>query len=362
MKIGFECFSENVFISMVKSLKNVNKCDVTNTENTFVYETEKNTELGPYFEQILEVFTPIKYSKDYQYKDAKFIEDYIAEWNIFNVAKSDIKRIIVAICKNSNVENNELFNEKVFIQAIHNTNYMEENCILKGFSWDDFCNDIKFSNRFHTNEVNLEQLGILLKNYAIDIEERSLSLFRSRVCDGEHYLTGYKTDKDIGAPPKDKAAAGRTNSEGIPCLYLADSELTTFHEVRARKFDHVTVGKFTNLEPLRIVDLTEIDSITPFAFEDIDITWFAVNIGIIKRIAAEIAKPMRSFDKLIDYIPTQYIADYVKSQGYDGIKFASTIHEGGVNYAFFDSKKFKCTSKNLQEIKELGYKYNRVTL
>ena len=56
------------------------------------------------------------------------------------------------------------------------------------------------------------------------------------------------------------------------------------------------------------------------------------------------------------------LLEYRQENGYDGIKFASTIHEGGVNYAFFDSKKFKCTSKNLQEIKELGYKYNRVTL
>ena len=120
-------------------------------------------------------------------------------------------------------------------------------------------------------------------------------------------------------------------------------------------FDHITVGKFTNVEVLHIVDLTHLDNLTPFDDEELDITWYAVNIDIIKKIAFEIAKPMRSFDKVLDYIPTQYIADYVKSLGYDGIKFKSTLNKNGINYAIFNSDKFECVGMSTREIVDLEY-------
>ena len=180
-------------------------------------------------------------------------------------------------------------------------------------------------------------------------------MYRARICDATHYDIGYNDDKDIGAPPENVATAGRINSEGIPCLYLADSDITTFHEVRARVYDHVTLGEFKNIMPLNIIDLCNLDSITPFQYEDVELTWFAINIEAIKQIAKEISKPMRRFDKDIDYVPTQYIADYIKNLGYDGIKYKSTINEGGINYAIFDPGKFKCVDKKNINIKNIQF-------
>ena len=72
---------------------------------------------------------------------------------------------------------------------------MEQQCILKTYNWDDFCYNIKHVNRFHSQQVNFDQLENLLKNMVIDIPKGTLKLFRSRICDEDSYTSGYSTRK-----------------------------------------------------------------------------------------------------------------------------------------------------------------------
>ena len=164
----------------------------------------------------------------------------------------------------------------------------------------------------------------------------------------------------MGVPPVSLTTAGRTNSEGIQCLYLASDEETTFHEVRARDNDHVSVGEFCQIKDLKIVDLSLFDKIGPFSIPDFDMTWFAINIDIIRKIGNEVAMPMRRFDRALDYVPTQYICDYVKHLGYDGIRYKSTLVEGGINYAIFDEKKFDCVGVKVVHIGNIHYEWKEL--
>ncbi len=170
--------------------------------------------------------------------------------------------------------------------------------------------------------INFDQLDKLLENMVIDCPLGSLSLFRSRICDEQHYQCGFPSEQ-MGVPPTRLASAGRTNSEGVQCLYLASDKETTFHEVRARDNDNVSVGRFVQVQDLRLVDLSLFDKIGPFDSTDFDMLWFAINIDIIRKIGDEVAKPIRRFDSHLDYVPTQYICDYIKYLGYDGIRFKS---------------------------------------
>ena len=231
--------------------------------------------------------------------------------------------------------------------------------MLKNYSWDDFCYNIKYVNRFHSQQINFVQLKKLLENMVIYIKKGTLALFRSRICDENSYITGYPETK-MGAPHIPWITAGRMNSDGVQCLYLASDEETTFHEVRARDYDHVSVGEFVQVKDLRIVDLSLFDKIGPFSIPDFDMTWFAINIEIIRKIGDEIAKPMRRFDLTLDYVPTQYICDYIKHLGYDGIKFKSTFASGGMNYAIFDEKKFDCVNVKLVQIGNVGYEWETI--
>lgn len=60
----------------------------------------------------------------------------------------------------------------------------------------------------------------------------------------------------MGPPPVKFATAGRANSAGISCLYLANNIVTTLHEIRARDLDYISVAAFKLCKELRIVDLS----------------------------------------------------------------------------------------------------------
>lgn len=50
------------------------------------------------------------------------------------------------------------------------------------------------------------------------------------------------------------------------------------------------------------------------------------------KIGSEITKPLCSRDNLLDSLLTQYISDFVKHIGDDGIKYKSTLNHNGNNY------------------------------
>ena len=69
---------------------------------------------------------------------------------------------------------------------------------------------------------------------------------------------------------------------------------------------------------------------------------------------------MRRKDLALDYLPTQYISDYVKSLGYDDIKYKSTLSEEGNNYAVFYDEKCKCINKKVFYIDNLSFQKKRL--
>lgn len=62
----------------------------------------------------------------------------------------------------------------------------------------------------------------------------------------------------------------------------------------------------------------------------------------------------------LDYLPTQYISDYIRSKGYDGIEYGSTMRKQGFNLAVFDPTLFKCTSTKVYDVKSISYDYKPI--
>jgi len=119
----------------------------------------------------------------------------------------------------------------------------------------------------------------------------------------------------------------------------------------------VTVGKFKLQRDIRIVNLAGLSSVSPFIYADTnDLQQYAVNRSCLQEIAAEIAKPLRRNDSPLEYLPTQFISEYIKSQGYDGAEYASTMTTDGYNIAVFDETLFKCIGTRVYEIADLSYK------
>ena len=237
-------------------------------------------------------------------------------------------------------------NNSLVIQEKYDLQYLEEHYILKTQKWDDFVDAIKHRNRFHNNLINTK----LLREYCISIYEDipvgSQRYYRSRIAKDAR---GY-SPSNMGAPPREKASEGRANSAGISRLYLTNNRETALHEIRAAEYDYVTIATFKQMVPIRIVDLQRIDKISPVDIgADIDCTALAINREHLQRINSEMSKTMRKNDSPLDYLPTQYICDFVMSitddDGtplFDGIKYKSAMHNQGANYAIFYPQKFKC--------------------
>lgn len=62
------------------------------------------------------------------------------------------------------------------------------------------------------------------------------------------------------------------------------------------------------------------------------------------------------FDSLREYLPTQYLCEYIKSLGIDGVEYASAMNRGGTNYAIFDGDKYSCINKSTVTINEVTIK------
>jgi len=133
------------------------------------------------------------------------------------------------------------------------------------------------------------------------------------------------------------------------CELSQDNEQFT---VRVSAFDFVTVGTFESVKDIKVVDLSGISNTSPFVYTN-KLEYYALNRKVFKDIAFEIAKPLRRSDSILEYIPTQYITEFIKSQGYDGVEYASTMQTGGFNLAIFDESLFKCVATKVIEIKKL---------
>ncbi|EGQ1621251.1 RES domain-containing protein, partial [Staphylococcus pseudintermedius] len=129
--------------------------------------------------------------------------------------------------------------------------------IVKDNDWDKFANAIKYQNRFHTQNINLQLLNHFLKFTESIIKPEDFLLYRCRISNSEPIdISG------MYAPPKEKASAGRLNSQWISHLYLGDDELACIQEVRAGFHDNVYIGEFKLKEPIKVVDLRHFEDKT----------------------------------------------------------------------------------------------------
>lgn len=309
------CFADSEIEAIIDGNKINGNCDFCGKQDVPIYEIGKDDILSELFDGVLDIYTPIANLPDNFSKDRTDLLKNILyySWHIFNIRPDCNYRLITSICVDRYKEQPELFDSPVGILQSQDHDYLEENAILKNHCWNDFAEAIKHKNRFHSNFINTEVLYAFLR------------------CARKSYKAG-------------------------KVFYRS-----TLYEIRAGVYDYVTVGKFRLQKDIEVINLAEIDKISPFIGIDygFDFTQYAINIEYLKMIGQEIAKPLRN-DNALDYLPTQYISDYIKSKGYDGIEYISTMCKKGVNLAVFDQKLFKCTNTAIYDVKSISYFYDQI--
>ena len=352
-----KCFCDSQLIPIIESLNQKGNCLTCGSSGVYIYDTNKNFELTEYFDNFLSIYTPshllpseIPKSQTFMLKD-----ELNTNWNILNkLQPTKIYDIITNICQEKYKDNPEIFDSPVGITEFKDIDYLREHSLLRTNDWEEFVRALKRENRFHTNLINLEILNRFC-SFIRKAYKKGDTFYRGRISSS----TGIESSQ-MGAPPYEKASAGRANSLGISCLYLAKDVETTIHEIRSGAFDFVTVGKFELQEDIIVVDLKAIDKISPFV-EKLDCMEYAINKEHLNKINSEMGKAMRRSDSSLDYVPTQYISDFIKSivhkgkPEYAGIEYNSTMNPSGFNLAIFDPKLFDCINVETYKIKDIRY-------
>lgn len=353
------CFRDKEVASIIRSVSTgiVGICPTCQKRNTYLYDTATQSELTPYFEELLNIYSPASaLPENYPKAERRSLIDDLSErWGIFaDIPRSKVYDILTAICQDLYSSSPELFDGMIGIPELYDSNYLKEHALLKNNDWDAFVNEIKTKNRFHSKLINFD----ILERYCSfirKIHKAGTMFYRARISE----RSGFPPE-EMSAPPAGKSSEGRANARGITCLYIANDVDTTLHEVRAGVFDYVSVGAFRLKRDITVVDLKAINGISPFV-DGLEYLDHAINKQYLERLNAEMSKSLRRSDSTLDYVPTQYIVDFIKSiehndkQEYDGIEYNSTTNPGGYNLAIFDPDLFECVSVDVYDIEKLQY-------
>ena len=152
---------------------------------------------------------------------------------------------------------------------------------------------------------------------------------------------GYDSKDSFIPLDADKVKDGRANPTKIIYLYMSNDPNAALAEVRPILDEYVSVAEIRVLKSLEVVDLS---------FDKLN---YDEDITLQYLISEEFSRPNNN--DLFQYIPTQFISEYVKSKNYDGIKYPSSLYKSGRNYVVFNHDKCVPISSKLYRINDICY-------
>ncbi|MCR9002729.1 RES family NAD+ phosphorylase [Rahnella perminowiae] len=211
--------------------------------------------------------------------------------------------------------------------------------------WSEFTNELKYVNRFFPKNSmysslfnNIDQtdgdFSELLGQLTKPVTKNEI-FYRARISEGK------LKSSEMKMPPKGIATSGRANPIGISYLYLAENIDTCIAEVRPSKSSCVRVSEFKLLKDLRVLDLSAPrKDTTVTSFEGDQAEDILNYVNLLETLSYELSKPVLPDKSNIDYLPTQFLCEFIKSVGkFDGIIFKSSFGYGN-NYVFYSDDSF----------------------
>lgn len=235
--------------------------------------------------------------------------------------------------------------------------------------WNEFKEIALFEARYYLKHKVLEILSNYIIKNTITIEEGEI-FYRARIIDdkalkdhmvyqcyglpdGERLNIKYHSksnpfrglSKEASfVPPKEiYIKEGRANPKYVRCLYMAESPVTALFEVRPLISDSVNIAQIKVNQKLKVADITI----------DLNMNYYKdaeFELCIMNMIQGAFSKPTNNPD---DYIPSQIISEYLKSIGYEGIRFNSSLHQDGVNLTVYNFSKCEAISSQDFRIEDI---------
>jgi len=215
--------------------------------------------------------------------------------------------------------------------------------------WNIFREELKHKNRYFPQQSpDLEHLRNLFDYIILPENESPELMYRAR-CNSEERTF---SNDEMKKPPEKAVSGGRANPVGIPYLYTASDPLTAIAEIRPHKGDIVSVAEMTINGKLKLADLRNPrKTISPFELTEDDLNQLYVDIEYLCKLGEELTKPILPREAHLEYLPTQYLCEFIKHCGFDGVVYKSSVGEGD-NYAIFDDDKLTVTDVFPYEVKE----------
>lgn len=333
MKVCPNCFADTELKAFISASTIKGDCTVCGTKEQPIMDID---EFMDFFQELVDNYIPTSEGESIKNKiqgNWSFFSDHQVAERILNFIIPKIDTEIPNA--NSSVE---------YIKEIKD-NY--------GY-WETLKDELKWSNRFLSDLDQLLELGwdgFFNTQYRLT---PSTELYRARV----HHQSGNNAyaEEDMYSPTSYFAKGGRANPLGIPYLYLCDNPETVLYEVRASYLDELSIASFQLKAENKFVNIVDFTEDTPlFQLEMIKETIMAKLLR--EKISRDLSKPMRRYDSEIEYIPTQFICEFIRIYtGASGIRFASSLHPSGKNIVIFDQKLLDCTGVNLHKVTKFNLK------
>lgn len=330
-------------------------CETCGRHADLLLEVEPESELASYFDQMLSVFDE-KVAEDAKDAFLSLYEAFCYIWPILNGVSEDSFQSLLKALFPQDMRVEKLLSSGVVLAPERGSKRVEDFAFFGERTWKDFATQIKHERRYHASVENKEVLGNILNALARDIDSSEGTWFRARNWNNK---TKPPSFDELREPDPCKSAEGRMSPKGVRCLYLADTKETAMAEIRSAVHDEVAILQLRPNRTLKILDLRRIDQISPFTPE-VDSSELASNRDNLIEMKRDLARPMRDNDDAIDYIPTQYIADYARSLGFDGIGYESVLHENDSGVPGYNIACFLGASEAFEEVSIDLYKITKV--
>ena len=169
--------------------------------------------------------------------------------------------------------------------------------------------------------------------------ENDAGLYKSikRFLKADKQWWGYDS-QGSDAPPNCLATAGRANSKLISYLYIASDEKTALYEVRPSVGQEVSIATIIIKKNLRIFDLCTSAIPEMSDFKEVE------EYFLFQKLSSLFSEVNYGSEE--EYLPTQYICDYIRELGFDGIRFSSSLNPEGKVVVLFDTN---ANSKNPED-------------
>jgi len=272
-------------------------------------------QLANYFEMLTNVYEPDP--------EGKLLVEWMKEdWQLFTHPRMDAahaKELLGEILDDGDIV------RKTFSPSM---TYQSEGLIR----WETLRDEMMYKNRWFLDvALDTDRLEALLVHLPAD--DLPTRWYRARIRSGD--IT-YRID-EMGVPPKRLATHGRANPPGIPYLYLGSLPETAAAELRPHTGEIACVADFAVAGPLDAVDLRNPRKlVSPFLLADAGaISQLRADIPFLERLGDELTRPVLPQGAAIDYIPSQYLCEFIKKVGKDGVVYRSSVSDG-INLALFD--------------------------